>query len=115
MTGAVSFILAGQADSAAIGDSLTDYLKLLFLLGQYNTPEQQLQLLRVSQGVLKQAAQVMWDSAAFQVQFMHVTQQLLQVHFTKQNLSRTMVRGRLATLGLGCLQLVDSDVHGLSR
>lgn len=79
MTDAVSFILAGQADSAAIVDSLTDYLKLLLLLGQYNTPEQQLQLLRVSQGVLKQAALVMRDSAVFQVQSMRVTQQLLQV------------------------------------
>ena len=82
VTDAVSFILAGQADPAAIGDSLTDYLKLLSLLGQYNTPEQQLQLLRVSQGVLKQAALFMRDSAAFQVQFMHVTQQLMQVHLT---------------------------------
>lgn len=79
MTDAVSFILAGQADPAAIVDSLTDYLKLLLLLGQYNTPEQQLQLLRVSQGVLKQAALVMRDSAVFQVQSMRVTQQLLQV------------------------------------
>ncbi|KAL3141746.1 hypothetical protein ABBQ32_004427 [Trebouxia sp. C0010 RCD-2024] len=93
VTGAVSFILAGQADSAAIGDSLTDYLKLLFLLGQYNTPEQQLQLLRVSQGVLKQAAQVMWDSAAFQVQFMHVTQQLLQIDTAYQGDASEIVQG----------------------
>ena len=79
MTDAVSFVLAGQADPAAIIDSLTDYLKLFSLLGQYNTPEQQLQLLRVSQGVLKQAAQVMQDSAVFQAQSMHLMQQLLQV------------------------------------
>ena len=79
VTDAVGFVLAGQADSAAIADSLTEYLQLLALLGQHNTPEQQLQLLRVSQGVLKQAAQTMQDSAAFQVQYMHVMQQLLQV------------------------------------
>lgn len=79
VTDAVGFILAGQADAAAITDSLTDYLKLLSLLGQFNTPEQQLQLLRVSQGVLKQAAQMMRDSAVFQVQSMHLMQQLLQV------------------------------------
>lgn len=79
VTDAVGFVLAGQADSAAIADSLSDYLELLALLGQHNTPEQQLQLLRVSQGVLKQAAQTMQDSAAFQVQFIQVMQQLLQV------------------------------------
>jgi len=59
ITEAVGFVLAGQADAAAINDSLTDYLKLFALLGRYNRPEQQLQLLRVSQGVLKQAAQIM--------------------------------------------------------
>lgn len=79
VTDAVGFVLAGQADSAAIADSLSDYLELLALLGQHNTPEQQLQLLRVSQGVLKQAAQTMQDSAAFQVQFNQVMQQLLQI------------------------------------
>ena len=80
-TDAVGFVLAGQADSAAIIDSLTNYLKLLSLLGRYNTPEQQLQLLRVSQGVLKQAAQIMRDSAVFQVQSMQLMQQLLQVQY----------------------------------
>lgn len=79
ITEAVGFVLAGQPDAAAIIDSLTGYLELLHLLGQYNTPEQQLQLLRVSQGVLKQAAQVMRDSAVFQVQSMRLMQQLLQV------------------------------------
>lgn len=83
LTEAVGFVLAGQADPAAIIDSLTDYFKLLYLLGQYNTPEQQLQLLRVSQGVLKQAAQVMRDSAVFQVQSMRLMQQLLQVQCMK--------------------------------
>ena len=82
-TDAVGFVLAGEADPAAIIDSLTDFLKLLSLLGQHNTPEQQLQLLRVSQGVLKQAAQIMWDSAVFQVQSMHLMQQLLQVQLMR--------------------------------
>ncbi|DBA76217.1 TPA: hypothetical protein ACH3X1_009942 [Trebouxia sp. C0004] len=79
ITEAVGFVLAGQADAAAINDSLTDYLKLLALLGRYNTPEQQLQLLRVSQGVLKQAAQIMQDSAGFQAQLLQMMQQLLQI------------------------------------
>ena len=79
ITEAVGFVLAGQADAAAINDSLTDYLKLLALLGRYNRPEQQLQLLRVSQGVLKQAAQIMQDSAGFQAQLLQMLQQLLQV------------------------------------
>ena len=79
VTEAVGFVLADQADAAAVLDSLTMYLKLLSLVSQHNTPEQQLQLLRVSQGVLKQAAQTMQDSAPFQVQSMHVMQQLLQV------------------------------------
>lgn len=79
ITEAVGFVLAGQADAAAINDSLTDYLKLLALLGRYNRPEQQLQLLRVSQGVLKQAAQIMQDSAGFQAQLLQMLRQLLQV------------------------------------
>ena len=83
ITEAVGFVLAGQADAAAINDSLTDYLKLLAFLGQYNGPEQQLQLLRVSQGVLKQAAQIMQDSAGFQAQLLHMLQQLLQVRTNK--------------------------------
>lgn len=79
VTEAVGFVLAGQPDSAAIVDSLTDYLKLLALLGQSNTPEQQLQLLRVSQGVLKQSAQIMLNSADFQSQLLQSLVQLLQV------------------------------------
>lgn len=103
LTEAVGFVLAGQADPAAIIDSLTDYVQLLHLLGQYNTPEQQLQLLRVSQGVLKQAAQVMWDSAVFQVQSMRLMQQLLQVQCTKPVLCRQAAlqhnQGRLYIFG----------------
>ncbi|KAL3153260.1 hypothetical protein ABBQ38_011608 [Trebouxia sp. C0009 RCD-2024] len=105
VTDAVSFILAGQADSAAIGDSLTDYLKLLSLLGQYNTPEQQLQLLRLSQGVLKQAAQLMRDSAAFQVQFMHITKQLLQIDTAYQGDASEIVQGsKLLRVGAHALK-----------
>ena len=79
VTEAVGFVLAGQADSAAILDSLTDYLKLLALLGQSSTPEQQLQLLRVSQGVLKQSAQIMLSSGDFQSHLLQSLLQLLQV------------------------------------
>ncbi|KAA6427213.1 MAG: hypothetical protein FRX49_02970 [Trebouxia sp. A1-2] len=75
----ITSLSAGQADAAAINDSLTDYLKLLALLGRYNRPEQHLQLLRVSQGVLKQAAQIMQDSAGFQAQLLQMLQQLLQI------------------------------------
>ena len=83
MTEAVGFVLAGQADAAAIADSLTNYLKLLALLARYNSSEQQLQLLKVSQGVLKQSAQTMQDSAGFQSQLLQILQQLLQVRISE--------------------------------
>lgn len=86
VTEAVGFVLAGQVDAAAINDSLTDYLQLLALLCRYNSPEQQLQLLKVSQGVLKQSAQTMRDFADFQSQLLHILQQLLQVCFALQML-----------------------------
>ena len=79
VTEAVGFVLAGQADVTAIEASLTDYLTLLMLLAQHNSADQQLQLLRVSQSVLKQAAHAMRNSASFQSQLLGVLQQLLQV------------------------------------
>ena len=79
VTEAVGFVLVGQADAAAIADSLADYLRLLMLLGQYNSTDQQSQLLRVSQSALKQSAYIMRDSASFQAQLLEVLRQLVQV------------------------------------
>lgn len=82
VTEAVGFVLAGQAEQAAsqaIAQTLNDYVSFLALLAKHSSPEQQLQLLRVNQGVLKQAAQLMQDSADFQQSILQLLQRLLQV------------------------------------
>lgn len=79
VTEAVSFVLAGDAESEANGQTLSNYIAFLALLAQHGTAEQQMQLLRVNQGVLKQAAQIMQDSAEFQQSLLQLLQQLLQV------------------------------------
>ena len=79
VTEAVGFVLAGQADPQAIAQTLSDYLAFTSLVARHGSAEQQMQLLRVSQGVLKQAAQMMQDSAKFQQSLIQLLQQLLQV------------------------------------
>lgn len=79
MTEAVGFVLAGEAESQANAQTLHDYVSFVALLAKHSTPEQQMQLLRVNQGVLKQAAQIMQDSADFQQSILQLLQQLLQV------------------------------------
>ena len=82
VTEAVGFVLAGQDDAAAIQNSLTNYLKLLDTVGRSSTSKQQLQLLQVSQGIVKQSAQTMREYVGFQIQMLDLLQQLLQVRFT---------------------------------